>query len=89
MLGVIWLVGGVLWLSWRSREKRIRALRRAAESTGVRMRRTAPADARRLALGVGMIAVVDPSAADSALARLHSRGMDAWIMGQVEDLPAD
>lgn len=72
-LGVIWLVGGVLWLSWRSREERIRALRRAAESTGVRMRRTAPADARRLALGVGMIAVgalavglVVPAAAASA-----------------------
>lgn len=42
---------------------------------------------RTLNLGVGMIAVVDPSAADSALARLHSRGMDAWIMGHVEDLP--
>lgn len=72
-LGVTWLVAGVLWLSWRSREERVRALRRAAESTGVRMRRTAPADARRLALGVGMIAVgalavvlVVPAAAASA-----------------------
>ena len=44
---------------------------------------------RTLNLGVGMIAVVDPSAADSALARLHARGTDAWVLGHVEDLPAD
>lgn len=56
-LGIAWLVAGVLWLAWRSRDARVRALHRAAESTGVRMRRTAPADARRVALGVGMIAV--------------------------------
>lgn len=72
-LGIAWLVAGVLWLSWRSRDERVRALRRAAASTGVRMRRIAPADARRVALGVGMIAVcavgvglVVPAAAASA-----------------------
>lgn len=56
-LGVAWLLAGVLWLSWRSRDERVGALRRVAESTGVRLRRTAPADARRVVLGVGMIAV--------------------------------
>ncbi|WP_144791137.1 phosphoribosylformylglycinamidine cyclo-ligase [Kocuria palustris] len=44
---------------------------------------------RTLNLGVGMIAVVDPSAADDALARLQSRGVDSWVLGRVEDLPAE
>ncbi len=72
-LGVLWLLAGILWLSWRSRDERVRALRRASESTGVRMRRAAPADARHLALGIGMItvcvsavALVVPAAAASA-----------------------
>lgn len=50
------LAAGVLWLSWRSRDARVRALRRAALSSGVRMRRGAGADARRLGLGAAMVA---------------------------------
>ena len=32
-------------------------------------------------MGVGMIALVDPSSADAALKRLTARGVDAWIAG--------
>ena len=38
---------------------------------------------RTLNLGVGMVAVVAPEAADAAVARLHSRGMSAWVAGSV------
>ncbi|WP_026534187.1 phosphoribosylformylglycinamidine cyclo-ligase [Arthrobacter sp. H14] len=39
---------------------------------------------RTLNLGVGMVAIVDPSGADAAIARLTERGMPAWVMGTVE-----
>ncbi|WP_292831655.1 transglutaminase-like domain-containing protein [Microbacterium sp.] len=55
-LGVVWLVTGILWLSWRARDERVRALSRAAESTGVRTQRIVPADTRRVMLGVGIVA---------------------------------
>ena len=38
---------------------------------------------RTLNLGVGMVAIVSPSAADAALARLAERGVQAWAMGTV------
>ncbi|NUP75733.1 MAG: phosphoribosylformylglycinamidine cyclo-ligase, partial [Sinomonas sp.] len=38
---------------------------------------------RTLNLGVGMVAIVAPSAADAALARLAERGVPAWAMGTV------
>ncbi|MGM7671114.1 phosphoribosylformylglycinamidine cyclo-ligase [Microbacterium sp. A93] len=38
---------------------------------------------RTLNLGVGMVAVVDPSAADAALARLNARGLTSWVAGTV------
>ncbi|ASN52962.1 phosphoribosylformylglycinamidine cyclo-ligase [Sinomonas sp. R1AF57] len=38
---------------------------------------------RTLNLGVGMVAIVAPEAADAALARLADRGLSAWVMGQV------
>ncbi|MFH8252170.1 transglutaminaseTgpA domain-containing protein [Microbacterium sp. B2969] len=57
-IGVAVLVASVLWLAWRNRDERIRALRRAAESSGVRVsRRPSTADRRRTALGVGMLAI--------------------------------
>lgn len=34
-------------------------------------------------LGVGMVAVVDPSAADTAVAALADRGVPAWVIGEV------
>ncbi|GGH61397.1 phosphoribosylformylglycinamidine cyclo-ligase [Rothia aerolata] len=39
---------------------------------------------RTLNLGVGMIAVVDPSVADAAVKRLNDRGLPSWILGTVE-----
>jgi phosphoribosylformylglycinamidine cyclo-ligase len=50
----------------------------------------APAEMERtFNLGVGMVAVVPPEAADAALDLLRSRGVDAWPCGEVcEDLAA-
>ncbi|MDO4917143.1 MAG: AIR synthase-related protein, partial [Rothia sp. (in: high G+C Gram-positive bacteria)] len=39
---------------------------------------------RTLNLGVGMIAVVDPSVADAAVERLNQRGLTSWVLGTVE-----
>ena len=39
---------------------------------------------RTLNLGVGMVAVVDPSVTDQAVAHLGERGVDTWVMGTVE-----
>ena len=39
---------------------------------------------RTLNLGVGMIAVVDPSVADAAVERLNKRGLPSWVLGTVE-----
>lgn len=38
---------------------------------------------RTLNLGVGMVAIVDPSVADRAVEHLNARGVDSWIMGTV------
>lgn len=38
---------------------------------------------RTLNLGVGMVAIVAPEAADTALARLAERGLPSWVMGRV------
>ncbi|MGO4192487.1 phosphoribosylformylglycinamidine cyclo-ligase [Arthrobacter sp. YAF17] len=39
---------------------------------------------RTLNLGVGMVAIVSPEAADAAVNRLNERGLPAWVMGTVE-----
>ncbi len=39
---------------------------------------------RTLNLGVGMIAVVDPSVADAAVERLNKRGLPSWVLGTVQ-----
>jgi phosphoribosylformylglycinamidine cyclo-ligase len=41
-----------------------------------------------LNLGVGMVAVVAPEAADAAVARLRERGLPAWVLGEVR-VPGD
>lgn len=59
-VGVGVLLSGVLWLAWRTRAERTRALRRAAGAGGVRLDAGARAPGpvlRRSALGVGMVAV--------------------------------
>ena len=38
---------------------------------------------RTLNLGVGMVAIVDPSVAEAATRRLNDRGVPAWVMGDV------
>ncbi|ROZ65610.1 phosphoribosylformylglycinamidine cyclo-ligase [Kocuria soli] len=39
---------------------------------------------RTLNLGVGMIAVVDPSIADRAVEHLEARGVPSWVLGSVQ-----
>lgn len=57
-IGASGLLSSLLWLAWRSRDERVRALRRAAASSGVRVSHTpSRADRRRSALGAGMIAL--------------------------------
>lgn len=41
---------------------------------------------RTLNLGVGMVAIVEASAADAALARLNERGVASWVMGTVSGI---
>lgn len=73
LVGATALVAGVLWLSWRHREERVLALHRAAAAGGLRVRRRpARVEARRLAIGAGMVAAavglvlaVVPAAAQS------------------------
>lgn len=56
-LGVATLLACLMWLGWRTHDERVRALRRAAASSGVRVsRRPSSADRRRTALGAGMVA---------------------------------
>ncbi|MEO8107107.1 MAG: phosphoribosylformylglycinamidine cyclo-ligase [Actinomycetes bacterium] len=39
--------------------------------------------------GIGMIAVVDPSAADVSVRLLNERGVPSWVCGQVQAAPQD
>jgi hypothetical protein len=55
-VGLAGLVTCLLWLTWRTHDERLRALQRAAASSGVRIsRRPTGADRRRTALGAGMV----------------------------------
>jgi hypothetical protein len=57
-IGMAALLACLLWLAWRTHDQRVRALQRAAASSGVRVsRRTSPADRRRTLLGAGLTAV--------------------------------
>jgi len=63
-LGIAGLVSCLVWLAWRNHDERVRSLRRAAESSGVRVsRRPNRVDQRRIALGAGMVAVAVLAAA--------------------------
>ncbi|MBW9095319.1 transglutaminase domain-containing protein [Microbacterium jejuense] len=56
-IGVAGLLTCLLWLAWRTHDQRVRALQRAAASSGVRIsRRPTGADRRRTVLGTGMVA---------------------------------
>ena len=41
---------------------------------------------RTLNLGVGMVAIVDPSVADAAVEHLNKRGVHSWLMVEVRPL---
>ncbi|WP_127474075.1 transglutaminase-like domain-containing protein [Microbacterium sulfonylureivorans] len=57
LLGVASLLACLLWLAWRTHDQRLRALQRAAASSGVRIsRRPSRADRRRTVLGAAMVA---------------------------------
>ncbi|SFR94284.1 Transglutaminase-like superfamily protein [Microbacterium sp. cf046] len=63
-LGIAALLSSLLWLAWRSRDERMRSLRRAAASSGVRIsRRPSLADRRRSTLGAGMLLIAVLAAA--------------------------
>ncbi|MBD3943106.1 transglutaminase domain-containing protein [Microbacterium sp. NEAU-LLC] len=56
-IGIAGLLACLLWLAWRTHDQRIRALQRAAASSGVRIsRKPTGADRRRTVLGTGMVA---------------------------------
>ena len=57
-IGVASLLSAVLWLAWRTRDERTRALRRASEAGAVSLpRRRSRTGRRRGALGAGMVVV--------------------------------
>ncbi len=57
-VGVAAILSAVLWLAWRTRDERTRAVRRASERGAVvAARRPSRTDRRRAALGAGMLVV--------------------------------
>lgn len=78
-LGVAAILSSLLWLAWRSRDERTRALRRAAASSGVHLsRRPSGVDQRRTALGAGMVAVA--VAAAVIVVPFAARGADRDVL---------
>ncbi|WP_243075604.1 transglutaminase domain-containing protein [Microbacterium sp. SS28] len=78
-IGITALVASVLWLAWRTRDARMRALQRAAASSGVRIsRRPSIADRRRSALAAGMLAVAVVAAA--AVVPFAARGAERDVL---------
>ena len=78
-LGIAALTSCLLWLAWRSRDDRVRALRRAAASSGVHLsRRPSRVDRRRAALGAGMLAVAVMAAA--VVVPFAARGADRDVL---------
>uniref|UniRef100_UPI0033C13E00 transglutaminase domain-containing protein n=1 Tax=Microbacterium sp. NPDC019599 TaxID=3154690 RepID=UPI0033C13E00 len=78
-IGIAALVTTILWLAWRTRAARVRALQRAASSSGVRMsRRSSSADRRRTALGAGMLAVAVVVAA--AVVPFAAKGAERTVL---------
>lgn len=56
-VGIGTLLCGMGWLAWRSRDARVRAVQRAADASGVRLRTPRGAGVRRVALGGGMVVI--------------------------------
>lgn len=67
LTGAVGLLLSLIWLAWRSQDDRSAALRRAADTSGVRVsRRRSASDARRAALAGSMVAVAVVAAAVAA-----------------------
>lgn len=85
------LLSGVLWLAWRTRDGRRRALRRAADDAGARLgaattRGRGPA-LRRAALGAGMVAIATVAAlAVPAVAAPDQRDVLRGVTGPREEI---
>ncbi|BDV29700.1 transglutaminase-like domain-containing protein [Microbacterium terricola] len=78
-IAIVGLLTCLLWLAWRSRDERVRALQRAAVSSGVRIsRRPSRTDRRRGALGAGMIALAVAIAA--IVVPYAARGADREVL---------
>lgn len=91
LTGVVALVLSVGWLAWLALDERRRALRRAADTTGVRVsRRRSASDTRRGVLAGGMlvVAVLVAGVAAPALAAGHSRDVLRSGVGPDLDLTA-
>lgn len=78
-IGLAALVVCLLWLAWRAHDERVRALQRAAVSSGVRIsRRPSRTDRRRTALGAGLVALAVVVAA--AVVPFAARGADRDVL---------
>jgi len=78
-LGLAGLLACLMWLAWRTHDARVRALQRAAASSGVRVsRRPSRADRRRTALGAGM--VVAALVATVVVVPFAARGADREVL---------
>ncbi|MGW9346047.1 hypothetical protein ACWGR3_31385, partial [Streptomyces albidoflavus] len=78
-IGAAALVASLLWLAWRTHDQRVRALQRAAASSGVRLsRRSTPADRCRTALGAGMLAAAVAVAV--AIVPFAARGVEREVL---------
>ncbi|TDN90603.1 transglutaminase domain-containing protein [Microbacterium sp. BK668] len=78
-IGISALVVTLLWLAWRNHDERVRALQRAAASSGVRIsRRPTRTDRRRAALGAGMIVVA--VIAGAVIIPYAARGADRDVL---------
>ncbi|MDE0545308.1 transglutaminase-like domain-containing protein [Microbacterium sp. C7(2022)] len=78
-LGAGALVSSLAWLAWRTHDERVRALQRAAVTSGVRVsRRPSRSDQRRVALGAGMVAAAVAIAV--AVVPFAARGADRDVL---------
>lgn len=78
-VGIAALLTTLLWLVWRTREERVRALQRAAATSGVRIsRRPSRADRRRTALGAGMLALA--VVVSAAVVPFAARGAERTVL---------
>lgn len=78
-IGLAAIVVCLLWLAWRTHDERVRALQRAAVSSGVRIsRRPSRADRRRTALGAGMVAVA--VVVTAAVVPFAARGVERDVL---------